>query len=271
MDIVCPTTGNKYKTQVPEFKPRVCLIYSTSIPLFPWCLPYGRAAGRDERSQPAGRLHSPGQALPRDPGGGSGIGVPGPGRELLSGASRRRAPNTPRRPDPRPAAGGGSERSCPGAAPAPPAPSAALPPGPALPCPGRSRPRRGPARPHLPARAAERRPRPLGHGAALGPARRGSPGTGPESQQGRGARSIPRPAGLSPRSGRPGREGRGREGAEGRRKEGRGGGGAGRDEQSPRPAAAWRAPPPWREGRSRGSRGCGRAGAGRVWLEALRL
>lgn len=261
--------GISRKTQVPEFKPRVCLIYSTSIPLFPWCLPYGRAAGRDERSQPAGRLQPPGQALPRDPGGGSGIEVPGQARpgaalrgEPAPGPEHTEAARPPSRRPGRLRA----ELSRGRPRPARPERGAAPRPGPA-----RSRPRRGPARPHLPARAGERRPRPLGHGAALGPARRGSPGTGPESEQGRGARSIPRPAGLSPRSGRPGREGRGREGAEGRRKEGRGGGGAGRDEQSPRPAAAWRAPPPWREGRSGGSRACGRAGAGRVRLEALRL
>lgn len=102
--------------------------------------------------------------------------------------------------------------------------------------------RRAPPAPARPWRLPRRSPQHSGPAGAAG-----TPGTRSEGEEGRGARSFPRPVGLSGRSGRPGggREG-GREGAEERKEEGRGGGGAGRDEQSPRPAAAWKLPPPWR-------------------------
>lgn len=298
MDIECPTTGTKQKIQEPEFKPHVCLIYPTLTPLFHVAfrtegahsavnspsttggrrasgqgLSRGRRGGRRRPEVPRGRL--------RDRAAGSPGRAGGTGPQLLSRASQRQAPSAPGAAQAparhrRAPSGAGA-----GTLPAPHASNTGhCPPRPAT----RSHPRRrrrGRARPHLPARLGERRPRPLGHGASpaarsqhSGPAgAAGTRGTRSEGKEGRGARSFPRPAGLSGRSGRPGggREG-GREGVEGRKEEGRGGGGAGRYEQSPRPAGAWKLSAPWRgrEGVRAAQRGsAGPAPAARGLLAAV--
>lgn len=203
----------------------------------------GAGAGGEAAADPEGS-----RRWPRDRGAGLPRRASGTGRALLPRARQRQAPNAPGAAQSPCPPRTGSKRSWGGDAPASHASNTAH--CTARPA-ARSHPRRrrrGRARPHLPAQLGERRPRPVGHGASPA-AHRSTRGRraprGLPAHARRGRRDAGPARSPAPRASPGARAGQG-EGAEGRKEEGRGGGGAGRDEQSPRPAAAWKLPPPWR-------------------------
>ncbi|XP_048149513.1 collagen alpha-1(I) chain-like [Corvus hawaiiensis] len=186
--------------------------------------PRGRRRGGRPSPIPKGLGGCPGMGMPALPAGPPGrAGSGSPGRASARPREHRGAAPPPARG--RRAPSGAGAGTAPRTArlkhgPCPPRPAARSHPR------RRRRRRRGRARPHLPAQLGERRPRPVGHGASpaahpqhSGPAgAAGIPGTRSEGEEGRGALSFPRPAGLSGRSGRPGGgKGGGREQREGRK------------------------------------------------------
>lgn len=275
MDIVCPATGTPQKTQVPEFKPHVWCIYPALTPLFylasltegahraitsPSTTGRRQASGRD-RSRGRREGHRRSRAT-------SGV-APGQGRQPFP-EGRQDRPGVPRQDGPAP----GPERTGAGTAPCPPPTGSERSwGGDAPPAPHASNTGHCPPRP-----AARSHPGGGGGGAAeLGPtyqpdsestarARSAMAPPPPLARSTRGRRALRRPPALArtgrrdagparspaPRASPGARAGQGEGGKGGgrERREGRGGGGAGRDEQSPRPAAAWKLLPPWwgREG-----------------------